>query len=208
MYSKVNFPEIIEFSNQIPVSSKKGYHLQYICENLKFDGLVLEFGVHKGTSLRNISEVLPNCIIYGFDSFEGLPEDWYSPHDEVMPKGTFSLDELPEFDNDNIELVKGWFEDTIPKFKDKVKNTPISLLHIDSDLYSSAKTVLYGLNDLIVKNTIILFDEFCNFKTDINNFRYEENEYKALKEWVQDCNREFEIFSRSHDCQASIIITK
>ena len=55
-------------------------------------GLVLEFGVWKGTSLHHLTTRLSSRKVYGFDSFEGLPETWGS----VLPKGTFKLDSLPE----------------------------------------------------------------------------------------------------------------
>ena len=40
------------------------------------DGLFLEFGVYKGTSINFISSLIPDKKIYGFDSFGGLPEEW------------------------------------------------------------------------------------------------------------------------------------
>jgi hypothetical protein len=40
--------------------------------------LYLEFGVHRGESMRLWSGLLrhPQAMLHGFDSFEGLPEDW------------------------------------------------------------------------------------------------------------------------------------
>ena len=38
-------------------------------------GLVLEFGVEKGASLRHLAS-LTKRDVHGFDSFEGLPGDW------------------------------------------------------------------------------------------------------------------------------------
>ena len=40
--------------------------------------LYLEFGVHRGDSIRHWSELLSHSEshLVGFDSFEGLPEDW------------------------------------------------------------------------------------------------------------------------------------
>ena len=38
-------------------------------------GLFLEFGVFEGNSIQTISKNTDN-IVYGFDSFEGLPEKW------------------------------------------------------------------------------------------------------------------------------------
>ena len=39
------------------------------------EGLVLEFGVEKGASLRHLAGLTPRTV-HGFDSFEGLPGDW------------------------------------------------------------------------------------------------------------------------------------
>ena len=66
------------------------------------DGLILEFGVFSGVTVNRISTVT-NKTVYGFDSFEGLPEDW----GRGMNKGFFKCD-LPEVNN-NVELVVGWF---------------------------------------------------------------------------------------------------
>src|SRR6185312_8949753 len=48
------------------------------------DGLCVEFGVGTGGSLRKIAE---HCYVYGFDSFNGLPEDWRNR----FPVGYFAL---------------------------------------------------------------------------------------------------------------------
>ena len=42
----------------------------------------------------------------------------------------------------SIELVKGWFEDTLPGFLQSRPAVPVSLLHLDSDVYSAAAFVL------------------------------------------------------------------
>jgi hypothetical protein len=80
---------------------------------ITINGLIMEFGVYKGESINFIADLLPNRQIYGFDSFEGLPETWrYNFY-----KGTFKLNNLPEV-RKNVVLVKGLFEDTLPKFKE------------------------------------------------------------------------------------------
>ena len=59
-------------------------------------GLWLEFGVYRGYSVNLIAGYTKNTV-YGFDSFEGLPEDWgvndtLSQKKEVRyHKGKFSL---------------------------------------------------------------------------------------------------------------------
>mgnify|MGYP003339266618 CR=1 FL=1 len=48
----------------------------------------------------------------------------------------------------------------VPKWLEETDLKQISLLHVDSDLYSSAKIIFDNLNDYIVQGTIIVFDEF------------------------------------------------
>ncbi len=43
------------------------------------DGLNVELGVYTGRSIKKIAEAMPDATVYGFDSFEGLPENWGRP---------------------------------------------------------------------------------------------------------------------------------
>ncbi len=77
--------------------------------------LYLEFGVFQGASMRIWSELLNNpcCSLHGFDSFEGLPENWNTLH----PQGTFDTKgTLPTFDDSRVQLHVGWFTETLPTF--------------------------------------------------------------------------------------------
>ncbi len=154
--------------------------LKYSVSKLIYtDGLFLEFGVYSGTTINYIAKLIPEHPIYGFDSFEGLPEEW-----NALPKGAFGMKQLPKVQN-NVELIKGWFDQTIPVFKQK-ENKHISFLHIDSDLYSSAKTIFYELDNQIMENTIIVFDEYFNYPG------WKLGEYKAFLEYVEDKSIKFE----------------
>jgi len=51
-------------------------------------------------------------------------------------------------------------------------------VHVDSDLYSSAVTVLEGLASRVVAGTIILFDEYINYPG------WEQDEFRAFQEFV------------------------
>jgi hypothetical protein len=141
-------------------------------------GFYAEFGVWKGESLSFIADRIDD-VIYGFDSFEGLPEDWYPTH----AKGMFDLGgALPDLKTrrGNVRLVKGWFEDTLPPFAREVEG-PAAFLHIDSDLYSSARTVLGVLGDRIVPGTVIVFDEYLNYPG------WQDGEVKAWREFCEAC---------------------
>jgi predicted O-methyltransferase YrrM len=150
----------------------------------KLDGLVLEFGVASGYTINILADALPDKTIYGFDSFEGLPEAWNS-----MGVGCFA-GEIPVV-RDNVELRVGVFADTVPTFNNEIRGD-ISLLHIDSDLYSSAKTVFDILGDRIKSGTVIVFDELCGYVT------WEDHEFKALNEFLEERNLVFEIRGVDH----------
>ena len=138
----------------------------------KVDGLVLEFGVARGDSLRKIAAGFPDRPVYGFDSFEGLPEDWR----EGISKGAFACDVPTDFPS-NVTLVKGWFEDTLALFLEEHQG-PVAFIHIDCDIYSATKTIFDNLQDRIVDGTIIIFDEIFGYGG------YEDHEFKAFNEYL------------------------
>ncbi|HWD93283.1 MAG TPA: TylF/MycF/NovP-related O-methyltransferase [Verrucomicrobiae bacterium] len=152
-------------------------------------GLILEFGVWKGESVNFISKHTPETV-FGFDSFEGLPEVWNSEYQASH----FKMSYLPKV-RKNVQLVKGWFNETLPPFLEKHPG-PLALLHVDSDIYSSAKTVLELLaprmrgNDAQGKGgTVIIFDEFFNYPG------WRQHEFKAFQELLTSRNFAFEPIS-------------
>jgi hypothetical protein len=62
----------------------------------------------------------------------------------------------------NVLLHVGYFEETLPSFNNKFSDDA-AFIHIDSDLYSSAHTVLFSLKERIKKGTIIVSDEYFNY---------------------------------------------
>lgn len=159
---------------------------------------VLEFGVYSGKSILQLRQRLDKKYqIFGFDSFVGLPEDWSGT---THRKGDMSRNgHVP-----NIPMVrfyKGWFEDTIPQYLSE-HSEPIALLHIDCDLYSSTKTVLYNLNSFIQPGTIIVFDEwFYN-----HDPKFNDHEQKAFYEWVTDHDIKFKLYGQLEDERQIVII--
>ena len=135
-------------------------------------GLILEFGVRNGHTIHHIADLFPNRKVFGFDSFEGLPEAW---HNEAA--GSYSAGGRIPRAPDNVEFVVGWFDQTLPGFKLKHKE-PIALINVDCDLYSATKTIFDELNSQIVPGSVIVFDEYIINKT------WREDEFKAFQEWV------------------------
>jgi len=143
-------------------------------------GLICEFGVATGRTINHIADQLPSAIIHGFDSFEGLPENW---RDGYL-KRAFKVKELPQV-RPNVKLHQGWFEDTLPPFLEQHSDT-VLFLHIDCDLYSSTKAVFNAFRERIKLGTIILFDEFFNYPG------WKEGECKAFMEFIDEMNYSFE----------------
>lgn len=140
-------------------------------------GLVLEFGVYHGLSLRQLARRVIGPV-HGFDSFEGLPEAWKS--DE--PIGSYSAHgHLPQMPP-QVVLYPGWFKDTLPAFVAN-QTEKVRLINIDCDLYSSTCTVLNKIYPLLQTGAILVFDEYLGYPG------YEEHEFRA---WHQ-FSKEFKI---------------
>lgn len=159
--------------------------------------LILEFGVYKGASINYFASQRPNAEFIGFDSFEGLKEDWKGHH---RSKSSYSLDgELPKV-RENVRLVKGWFDETLPEVLSELAHIP-ELIHIDSDTYEAAKFVLNECRPGLKKPTIVLFDEFHSYP----NWR--NGEMKALIEYADLYGLEIEYLAFA-DQQALVKISK
>ncbi len=156
------------------------------------EGAFLEFGVYTGATINQIAGEVPDRIVHGFDSFQGLPENWRD-----CPEGAFSTDgKLPRV-RSNVQLHVGLFQDTLPAFMKK-EHAPmtIALLHIDCDLYSSTKTVFDHLGEYIGKGTVVVFDEFFNYPN------FQDHEFRAWFEYIEQTNHSFEYIGFANELTA------
>lgn len=144
---------------------KNRYNLyKYISDNYTKENshiTYLEFGVAGGESLNWWIQANNNTQskFYGFDTFEGLPEDWGI----FFKKGDMSYTET-KIQDTRVELIKGLFQDTLFQFiqdNSQVLNSSArKIIHMDADLYSSTLFVLSQLYPYLKSGDIILFDEF------------------------------------------------
>ena len=149
----------------------------------KKDRPFYEFGVWRGASFKYLIKTFKKG--YGFDTFEGLPEDW---HNEKQ--GKYSADGIiPNIDGGTF--IKGKFEDTLPTFYSKPRPMA-SIINFDADLYSSTLCALNYSKAVIDKDTILIFDEF------IINKDWEQDEYKALNEFCCNNNLTYEVLAVSY----------
>lgn len=154
----------------------------------------LEFGVWKGKSSNLFSKFVNK--LYCFDSFEGLKEDWLGT---PIPKGTFNLNKKIPNLNSNVEPVVGWVENTLDDFLKK-HNPKINFVHLDMDTYSPSKFTLQKIKPYLVKNSIIIFDEYYNYEG------WREGEFKALKEVFNESEFKYKAFNvDAEQCVIQII---
>lgn len=158
-------------------------------------GLVLEFGVYRGESLNYIASLVPDRVVYGFDSFEGLPETWRIGTEE---RGCFKT-KPPTDLRGNARLVVGLFQNTLNSFLEAA-NHNVAFVHIDCDLYSSTKFVLDAVTPWLAPRAIIAFDEMIGYRG------CEDHELKAFKEFLEDTGFEYRVIGRRHGCSAIVRI--
>lgn len=124
---------------------------------------LLEFGVFKGNSIAQFASMNSNpesCFV-GFDSFRGLPEDWFA----TMDKGMFDLNgEVPQVDDKRVRFVNGWFQNTLPNFLAQTEVRGDLIVHYDADLYSATLFVLMQI-DALKLPYLAIFDEFTGHET-------------------------------------------
>jgi hypothetical protein len=147
----------------------------HLAAKLKEPATYLEFGVFEGVSMGLWSGHLksPQSELAGFDSFEGLPEDWgyFTAKEQFDVKGR-----MPRFDDPRVRLIKGWFDQTLPLFLQDIRPQATLIVHLDADLYSSTIFVLRQLRPHLRVGTLLIFDEFFD----------REHEMKAFSEFLKE----------------------
>jgi len=166
-----------------PYFEKHPKLVAHVVSEANLPGLYLEFGVGRGKSIRWIGAAADRTV-YGFDSFDGIPEYWNG-----NPVGAFAQNKLPKVP-DNVKFEIGMFDQTIPGFLEQ-HSDPVSLLHVDCDLYSSTVTIFGMLGARLQPGAIVLFDEYYNFP------RWQQHEYKAFQEFVASSGIEYEYIGYS-----------
>lgn len=144
----------------------------------------LEFGVFKGESILDMARLnkYDSSRFFGFDTFTGFPENWK----EGYSKGGWSANNnTPYTKDDRINFIKGKFQDTLDNFLDDFKPKNRLIIHMDADLYSSTLFVLAKLDQFLVNDTIIMFDQFGDTSS----------EFRAWYDYTRSFYRDFEIIS-------------
>jgi hypothetical protein len=149
--------------------------------NRRIPGAFVECGVAQGGCAALIAQVAAaegstrQC--WFFDSYEGLPDPTEKDfengktgrHIRPLPKGSclgtieqvsqllFAEMSLP---CQQIHLIKGWFQDTLPVQRGQIG--AIALLRVDGDWYDSTWCVLENLYDQVAESGYVLIDDYCS----------------------------------------------
>ena len=194
-----DFNKKFEYENGFYLTSEKNRiakllaHYELYKMIIKLPGEVVECGVFKGASLvrfatfRDLLETTYSRKIIGFDIFGKFPNTSFE-EDKPFLKTFFDTagdqsiakEKLKEIFQhkkiDNFELIKGDINITVPKYVEKNPQMRISLLHIDTDIYEPALTVLKYMYARVVKGGVIVFDDYGTFP----------GETKAVDEFFAD----------------------
>ena len=155
-------------------------------------GDYLEFGVSSGTSMacmhRTLNKLnIKNVRLFGFDSFEGMPEIAAIEDQGTWKPGQFAspIEKTKEnmttagIDWSRTHLIQGWFDDTLnAQTTEKFGIKKASILMVDCDIYSAAKTALNYSLPMIIDYAAVFFDDWNDDIT--------FGEYKAYSEFLSE----------------------
>ena len=128
----------------------------------------------------------------------------------------------------NVRLVKGFFDKSLPKWlkeqaeegfeRPAIESHCISFLHVDCDIYSSTVTIFEHLNDYIKPGCIIRFDEICCWRSALNEpstfvgrlsyTTWVDHEWKATEEWLRKNNRKIIPLCRNWFQSGTVMVTQ
>jgi hypothetical protein len=161
------------------------------------DELLLDLGVWIGWSTRLISDACDRTV-YGFDTFEGLVEDWQVDDQTVVKRGAFSLSDpfaqrfirdtgvslhngLPAALGRKVQFIRGSTYETLAPFLADRPAAPIRLFHMDLDTYESCLHALETCKDHFIEGSILVFDEYLVTNGEMRAFYEFQSQYEL--EW-------------------------
>ena len=180
-------------------------HYELYKKIINLPGSIVECGIFKGNSFfrlahfRDLLESRYSRKLIGFDMFGKFPETDFEKDKKYLDAFTDSagensieLDEINKIMQykkiENYEFVKGDINKTIPEYCKDNEHLKIALLHIDTDVYEPAVTILENMYDRVVRGGVIMFDDYSTFP----------GETKAVDEFFADKDLEVKKLSMSH----------
>jgi hypothetical protein len=165
---------VIPHAEPLPIGTANINNLIHMLEKTRtVPGEIAECGVFQGASIVPMAlyarETKLAKRFYGFDSFEGFAEsvvidrelggthpEWKNPG--VMNNTSFEMvaSKVERFGLTNVELIKGFFDQTFPRYADRV----FSFVHLDCDAYEAYRQCLEFFYPRLSPGGVIMFDEY------------------------------------------------
>ena len=173
---------ILSIPIYIPHNISKYSILNKIIYNLSIDNIkgdYAEFGCFTGSCLvhshRCFEKYFGNnkSLIYGFDSFEGFPEEVHKEFKSENFINNYDKVKLLEKKYKGINIIKGFFFNSLNDVQTKDKIKIISLAFIDCDLASSSHDVFMFIKPRLVDGSFIMIDDYFNLDTNKNSIQQE-----------------------------------
>ncbi len=187
-----DWPDLRCISGRIDVHSL----VAFFAGEQRVRGHYLEFGVGAGRSAvaairahrRHNADGLARWFL--FDSFEGLPAlEGPDAGSRNFHQGQFAfsteqvqttLEQHGVWDPERVALVPGFFDRSLPAFDvARFEGLTASVVHVDVDLHSSARTVLEWVTPHLHQGTVMLFDDWNMFDAS-----WQHGERAAAREWL------------------------
>lgn len=171
-------------ANGYPYTVVHMYQVLANAARLGLNGVVAEFGMFKGGTTLTLSRLIERLgqkwPVIGFDTFGGFPEKRSLLDMYAHPDCVFTDDAIVRrtVEGRNIEVVKGDIVNTVKR----LTKEDVLLAFLDTDNYTSAKTVLDVIRSRVVVGGAIVFDHF----TGRNRHRYTLGERMAGKVLLAD----------------------
>lgn len=163
-----------------PLALSSTFDVVAMAEKNGVEGALVECGVAKGGCGAMMAlasrEFGSKRELWLFDSFEGLPEptekdfrygktgEMIGPLSSGMLVGT--VEQVSDLilnkcriSSEDVRIVKGWFQDTLPKAKNSIGK--IAVLRLDGDWYESTKCCLDNLYDNVAFGGFVIIDDYA-----------------------------------------------
>jgi len=160
---------------------ENAFDIVYMAEQRQIPGALVECGVAQGGTAAMMSLAsrrfgTTRRTKWFFDSYEGLPEPTKEDYEggkaghfvRPLPRGSClgTIEQVSELffhtlklPPEEVHLVKGWFQDTVTRHRDKVG--PIAVLRLDGDWYESTKIPLDNFFDNVVPGGFVIVDDYA-----------------------------------------------
>lgn len=165
------------------VNLRFDYFERYDLYGLLNEGSIdyFEFGVGESMKwwIRNNHHA--DSRFFGFDTFNGLPEDW----------GKFKIGDMKtdKLSGDRVTCIEGLFQETLQDFLKHYTKKNRIIVHLDADLYSSTLFVLTTMDSVLGKGDIVIFDEFI----------VPLHEFKAWTDYTKSYKRDYRLLAHRNN---------